>query len=140
MATMIAPRGDSMTAFSNSLELDDVHTPARYFALLFSLSTGVLGIVLNSNRHVELSIIVHFLSSLYPRLQVLLNDRSYYSTFRKFYPRKHGYVRIIRVSTCQVSGLNPRAPPWRRNADSLLGNPSQLDSQEIQSRLRSYQR
>ncbi len=33
MTTMIAPR-DSMATF-NSLDLEDVHTPARYFALIF---------------------------------------------------------------------------------------------------------
>ena len=42
MATMLASR-DNMAQF-NSLDLDEVHTPARYFALnFFIMLTGVFG-------------------------------------------------------------------------------------------------
>lgn len=86
---MIAPRADSMTAFSNSLDLDDVQTPARYFALLFSLSTGVLGLLLNSNRHVELSIMYIFISSLSTAASALKRPVLLFH-HRKFYPRITG--------------------------------------------------
>lgn len=44
MTAMVASRQDNMTGFNSSLDMDDVHTPARYIALFFSFSTtGVLG-------------------------------------------------------------------------------------------------
>lgn len=54
MSAMVASRQDNMSGFNSSLDMDDVHTPARYIALFFFFSiAGVLGFIFFCrNNHV----------------------------------------------------------------------------------------
>lgn len=47
--TIMVSRQDNMSAFTHSLELDDVQTPARYFFLLCSITTT--GLPFTSSFH-----------------------------------------------------------------------------------------